>query len=392
MGLQGQNGLFKLSKKKSARIPVKVVNNLIIVETLVNEIFVLNFIVDTGVRIPILLDPDLTILFNDKQKRKITVRGLGPEDAQEAELIGNNTVQIGELRAENLNLVILPVSDFDISEYLGVHVHGIIGYDLFWNLMVEMDYANQWLRFYQHEGFKGGKRFTKLPIDIEKFKPYIQAQTVSQNDSIKVKLLIDTGASHPLTLYTESHEAIVVGTPRIEAYLGTGLSGDLRGYISRTEQLQFADFEFNRITTAFPDSMSVRHLEGEGRRNGSIGGGVMKRFRVIFDYHNRKLYLKKGRSFKEGFDYNKSGIIFKAKGEDLKVFEVEKVDTGSAGDKAQLRVGDELVRIQQHYAENLSLNEVYNIFNMTKEGKAVRLVIRRDGRLMKTKVILKSII
>ena len=390
--LKGQLVKFELEKNRSERIPVQVVNNLLIVKAVVNDFLILNFIVDTGVRLPILLHPDLALFFSDANKRNLTVRGLGPNEGIKAELIANNRVQIGSVYSNNVNLIVAPEISFNMSEYLGMPVHGLIGYDLFESLVVEMDYSEEWIRFHKTEKFKLPKKFSQFPISIEGYKPYINAQMHSSSDSLDIKLLIDTGASYPLTLYKQSNQRIVVDTPNIQAYLGTGLSGDLAGQIARTKQLAFADFEFSNIITAFPDSLSVRHLEGEGGRNGSIGGEVMKRFRVIFDYQNQHVYLKKNKRYKNTFEYNKTGLLVKAKGKDLDVFEIEQVDTESAGERAGLKEGDEIIQIQQYLTKDLNLNQIYNILNVAKVGKQIRLTIKRDGRLRKVKMELKSVI
>ncbi len=42
-----------------------------------------------------------------------------------------------------------------------------------------------------------------------------------------------------------------------------------------------------------PDEFSIQHVNLVEDRKGSIGGEIMRRFTVIFDYANKKLYLKK---------------------------------------------------------------------------------------------------
>ena len=44
-----------------------------------------------------------------------------------------------------------------------------------------------------------------------------------------------------------------------------------------------------------------------GDRNGSVGGEVLKRFNMVFDYPNNKLHLKNA-NFKNPFQYNLAGI------------------------------------------------------------------------------------
>ena len=43
-------------------------------------------------------------------------------------------------------------------------------------------------------------------------------------------------------------------------------------------------------------------------RIGSVGGEILKRFTVVFDYQNEQMYLKKNKDFNAPFNYNKSGI------------------------------------------------------------------------------------
>ena len=45
-----------------------------------------------------------------------------------------------------------------------------------------------------------------------------------------------------------------------------------------------------------------------GDRNGSLGGEVLKRFTLVFNYGDRTLSLHKNSLFKHPFDFNLSGI------------------------------------------------------------------------------------
>jgi hypothetical protein len=42
-----------------------------------------------------------------------------------------------------------------------------------------------------------------------------------------------------------------------------------------------------------PDEFSIQHVNLVKDRKGSVGGEIMRRFYLIFDYANNKLYLKK---------------------------------------------------------------------------------------------------
>src|SRR5690606_14447040 len=80
-------------------------------------------------------------------------------------------------------------------------------------------------------------------------------------------------------------------------------------------------------------------------RNGTIGGEIMSRFTIVYDFPNEKVYLKKNSSFKKAFHYNLSGLTIKSKGAKLNVFEITGVRGGSSADKAGVQAGDILVSI-----------------------------------------------
>jgi uncharacterized protein YqiB (DUF1249 family) len=44
-----------------------------------------------------------------------------------------------------------------------------------------------------------------------------------------------------------------------------------------------------------PDEFSIQHVNLVEDRKGSVGGEIMRRFTVVFDYPNQKLYLKKNK-------------------------------------------------------------------------------------------------
>lgn len=388
---QAQDLGFQIKGKQSERIPIEVINNLLVSKIKVNDLS-LNFIIDTGVKIPILFYSELAVFFKDQPQRNISVKGLGPEDAINALLISNNVIKMGSVKANNVNLIIMPDNNFDVSEYLGMDVHGIIGYDLFKELVVELDYNDKWIRFHNPDKFKANKKFQVFPLEIEENKPYTNSYiSNNQNDSIAVKLMIDTGASFALTMFEESHSDIKVDTPAIKAYLGTGLSGDLYGEISRIKGFSMGQsIVFKDVITAYPDELSVRHVKKGTTRNGSIGGEILKRFRVIFDYKGKEMYLRKNSSYSDSFDYNKTGMLIKAKGKNHNQFIIDHIDEDSAAADAGLEVGDQLIQIQQYNPEDLTLGQIYEVFNTARVGKSIRVKVKRKGLFQRVKLVLKS--
>ena len=126
--------------------------------------------------------------------------------------------------------------------------------------------------------------------------------------NIPVKLLVDTGSSDALWLFPEPEKGLEIPEKNYEDHLGRGLSGDIYGKRSKIDGVQIGGFKLDEAKVAFPYRESFQGLDSLGDRNGSLGGEVLKRFNMVFDYARGKVTLKKNGNFKEPFQYNLAGI------------------------------------------------------------------------------------
>ena len=128
---------------------------------------------------------------------------------------------------------------------------------------------------------------------------------------VYAKLMVDSGASHAILLNQDSHEHITIPERNFVARIGVGLGGPISGKISSVQSIEINKFDFENVVTSFPDPESYPDSIGLIYRNGTIGGELLSRFKVIFDYFNKKIYLKKDpSSYRKKFGYNMSGITF----------------------------------------------------------------------------------
>src|SRR5690606_5484430 len=140
------------------------------------------------------------------------------------------------------------------------------------------------------------------------------------------------GASHGLMLETTSDERIKIPGQTVSTLLGRGLGGEIVGKVGRIKSLTLGDHKLERIIANFPDPNSYTDSLKVGNvfRNGAIGGEVLSRFTVIFNFPKERVYVRKNSAFKNDFYYNLSGITVKAKGSALNIFEVIEVRDQSA--------------------------------------------------------------
>ena len=95
-------------------------------------------------------------------------------------------------------------------------------------------------------------------LDFSSRKPFIDAKVKvsNSNEPIHVKLLIDSGGSDALWLFSDEEKNINVPDKFFKDFLGRGLSGSVYGKRSKINTFYIGSFNLDNVNTAFPDSFS----------------------------------------------------------------------------------------------------------------------------------------
>lgn len=370
--------------KKKVQIPIEIYNNLIVVPVVLNGALPLKFILDTGVRTAILTQKTFTDILNLSYSRKYTISGPGGVQIIEAYITNNVSLELPGVLGRGHALLVLGEDYLELRNYLGTDVHGILGYELFSRFIIQVDYEKKLLTLMELKRFKKRRKYQSIPIKIEDTKPYITTSVVlADGTQLTVKLLVDSGASHGLMLEPTSDSRIIVPDKMVSSIIGRGLGGEITGKVGRIQSLKLGAYEIENVIANFPDPNSYfDSLKlGATQRNGAIGGDVLSRFTVIFNFPKEEMYLKKNASFKNKFHYNLSGLTVKAKGSRLNVFEIIEVRKQSVADIAGVLAGDLIVNINGTNTSSLDLNTINGFFNY-KPGKKIHLLVDRKGQLL----------
>ena len=366
--------------KKRVEIPIEIQNNLIVVPVILNDVLPLKFIVDTGVRTAILTQKAFSDILQLPYNRKYSISGPGGEKLIDAYVTNNVSIALPGVTGRGHALLVLEEDYLELRNFLGTDVHGILGYELFSRFIVKIDYSKKIMTLTLPEKFRAGKKFQELPMLIEDTKPFVLTSlNLSASNSMTAKLLVDTGASHGLMLEPSSDERIVVPNNTVSTVIGRGLGGIITGKTGRIESLKLGSYTLDRVLANFPDPNSYMDTLKSTLtfRHGTIGGEILSRFSIIFNYPQGKIYLKKNAMFKKKFNLNLSGIDLKAKGSTLNTFEISEVRQESPAAKAGVLPGDLLLSINGFQTESLVLNEI-NSFLSQKPGKKISLVVERN--------------
>ena len=374
LGFVLPNGLDKVT------IPFDIYNNLIVIDIILNKSLPLKFVLDTGVRTSVLTEKTLSDLLHLKYARKITIPGAGGKKLVDAFVVNNVSITIGEIEGHGHALLVLETDLLQLKNFLGVNVHGILGYELFSRFVVDINYDKKTITFSNPETFKVKKKFVALPIVVEDTKPYIEASFIIRGSKvIKGKFMLDTGASHTMLLDGRSSDEIYTPEPYISTTLGRGLAGDIYGEVARIDKMWVDKYIFEGVIATFPNAETYLFSLENNFRNGTFGGGMMMRFHIIFDFVNSKIYIRKGNSYRRSFEYNLSGVIVTAQGVYLREYEIDNVRKNSAAAEAGLIIGDKITKINGYDTAELNLEEVMGRLN-NKVDKRIRLVVKRDGK------------
>ena len=368
--------------KKRVEIPIEIYNNLIVVPVVLNGALPLKFILDTGVRTAILTEKTFTDILNLSYSRKYSISGPGGEQIIDAYITNNVSLELPGVTGRGHALLVLGEDYLELRNYLGTDVHGILGYELFSRFIIEIDYDKKVLTLSVPSRFKKKRKYQSIPIKIEDTKPYVTTSVVlGDGTQLTAKLLVDSGASHGLMLEPTSDPRITVPDSTVSSIIGRGLGGEITGKVGRIGSLRLGTYEIENVIANFPDPNSYfDSLKlGATQRNGAIGGEVLSRFTVIFNFPKEEMYIKKNSSFKKKFHYNLSGLTIKAKGSRLNVFEVTEVRQKSVADHAGVLAGDLIVSINGVATATLELNTINGFFN-NKPGKKINLVVDRKGQ------------
>jgi hypothetical protein len=320
------------------------------------------------------------------------VKGLGEGEQLTAYRSGNNTINIHGLVAYDQEIHMIINENFQISHILGIPVHGLIGFNLFKDYVVKIDYTNNKITLVKPENYtyREKQRDIVLPLIMEQDKPFVRTSIVTdKNEDVPVKLLVDTGASDALWLSTNSDNRISLPENNFETFLGRGLSGDLYGKKGRIGAIWVGPLVLYEPIVAFPDNELIDQLIGSNDRNGTLGAEILRRFYVTMDYPNNRLILTPNENLKDDFNYNMSGLEVTNPMPGLPIFLISDIRKNSPAYYAGLQENDQIIALNNASNKTLTLNDI-NLLFQSREDKKIKMTVLRDGEQIKTEFFLKK--
>ncbi|KOY84303.1 hypothetical protein AD998_21705 [bacterium 336/3] len=245
----------------------------------VNNSETLDFIFDTGAG---------TCVLNERGQKIAKIKLDGQSDGEGTsgftidQTSSSNLLQVSSLNWKNL--------PFTYIDYKGsINTDGVIGYNIFEDKVVEIDYEKS-LLIIHNEMSSNIAGYSKQKIRHDLSGTFIEATLNNGNNDFTGWYLFDTGGSLTVAVggdYAKNNQ--LYGTMK---NLGkSNATGNGKGFYQNeiVELPMLKLFGFSVPKVPIHISSSDKSFYGEA---GIIGNNILKRFNIIIDYPNATIYLK----------------------------------------------------------------------------------------------------
>jgi hypothetical protein len=328
-----------LDQTTTTTLHFELVDEHIIVPVSVNASAPLNFVLDSGAGATVILESRNTQALPLEFGAELSVSGVGTGPDPVARIIEDTDLSLGDIRLEGLSIIYLSLASVPFFDNLDeVYFDGVIGAPFFERFVVEIDYDQQLISFSEPGSLSAsldqrGANWREIPLQIDSGVPYLTTQiSTGPEQTVAVKLLVDTGYRGPVSLTPETHDEIDAPLTYFST-VGQGLSGDVEMKVGMSESLTIGGFALDNV----PVSYSIAGGESENGSNGLLGNEVLRRFNLVFDYPNERMFVAPNQSFSLPINADRSGLLIRPHrlGAVVKSIARDPAEEGS-----DLRVGD----------------------------------------------------
>jgi outer membrane lipoprotein-sorting protein len=369
-----------------AVIPAKLYAQLIFVPVRVNSSETTWFTLDSGAELS----------FVSKSWAEKIGLPSGGAIAAKGTGVGSANMRLAKDVVLSLSGVQVPMNSVAVWDFssllpaLGRTWDGNLGYDVISRFVVRIDYQHQQVILYDPATFVPNDSATALPLTFTGNLPVVHAKILlSGRAPVDAECAIDSGAQgfHLTTPFANANHVLESPRKAISASsLGAGGS-TTREFAGRIDGLQLGPYLLAKPIAEFSPDLKEGLLASPDI-SALIGGAILMRFTVTFDYPHQRILLEPNSSFSDPFRDNESGLSLLAKGTDFHRFEVDDVEPGSPAATAGVRNGDLLRAIDGHSADEFDLDSLDQI--LQQAGRTILMTIERNGRTLKLRLKLED--
>ncbi|MBK6316985.1 MAG: clan AA aspartic protease [Blastocatellia bacterium] len=274
-------------------VPFDLNANHIYLRATVNGSRPLWFLLDTGAEMSV-VDSTVAASVGLTSVGSATARGSG-EGTMKAGFAQGVTLAVGRAVAKGQTVVTLPLDALEPID--GRSIDGILGHDFIASFVVTIDYSQRRVSFRDPARFDSATipAGERVPIEIVGGIPRIHGTVVLPGaETIDGVFTVDTGSRTALSLNTPfvRENALVnrIAESSLDAPYGFGIGGATKTRVGRIDAFRIGVVKFEKPVIGF--SFGEKGVDASSSIAGNIGGELMRRFRVTFDYGRKVMVLE----------------------------------------------------------------------------------------------------
>jgi hypothetical protein len=285
------------ANSKTDLIPFRLINSKTILPVKVGDSRELRIILDSGMGWDglLIMNPGLRDSIKLINPQEANLGGAGSGNSQPALVSNSMNFIINKTEFQNQRIVVL-----SSDHYKGFKNDGVIGYSLFGHYLMEIDYDNLTISLYPPGQKTIDDSWTEIPVTFnERNIPCIDLQVSIEGETpVALNCYIDYASSESIELLIKPGQKYSLPDSTEEYYLGRGLSGDIYGRRGKISKVVLGPYEIKNLSAAFAPAEVRSKQKGA---DAVVANNLLRRFNLIFDYSNKKFFIKPNTHFNGQF-------------------------------------------------------------------------------------------
>ncbi len=371
--------------EKAIEVPFRLGDDAIIVDAKVNGRKV-SLMFDTGFSGWVVCDANINL---GKTTGKMTLRDFVGEFEVDTVKINSLTLGDEKIPVKDAEAVMQPGADFSFS--YNTHCDGIMGFSVIKDVITEINFERKMFIFHPKS-----KDITKEPVDnkttfLASLLPIGNSSMemhVDLENGKRMVLALDTGNAFFATTHKDVLERVNLwksGDKPVFMKTAYVASGPVDSWYAQVPKLKIYGVPVESSIWSIIDlpSSSAEH-------DGTVGYGFLKNFNIVIDYSRRRIQLKNWTGKVDAPQPADIGLSAYNSRRDKKMIVYALSPEGPA-EKAGVKIGDEIISVNDVYALNLSNRRLFEMLQ-GEVGTKVNISLSRKGVVMNKEIERKLLV
>jgi hypothetical protein len=355
---------FSIAESNEASVPFELIDNHVYLDVMLNGKGPYRFVFDTGGAN--VIDPAVAREIGAVPAGNVQGGGVGAATETVA-FAPVASLHVGGAELRDQLFAVLPIrAGFGVGG--SAPVDGLIGAEVLARFVTVFDYERSRVTFKLPGAPSEGQ---SIPFVFDGTQPEIPCAV----DHIAGNCTIDTGSRSSIDLFgpfVAANPAVVPAGVTAPGVNGFGVGGADVGRLGRLSSLQMGSYDIANLVAGFSAATSGAFAVPGVAAN--IGGGVLKRFTVTFDYQHQTMSLVPDAAFASRDDFERSGLFLIHRDKIV----VASVRPGTPAAAAGIARGDAIEAVDDLSGDGLTLGSARKALQRPA-GTTVKLRVSSPG-------------